>query len=83
MATRYAGKYRRSPYSQAIRIPVKNIWFFAIFITGEDVLASPQEIFFFSVGGRQFLLGGTCPLHSPLTSHTVPWRELRDLPQDV
>ena len=25
MATRYAGKYRRSAYSQATRIPVKNI----------------------------------------------------------
>ena len=66
MATRHAVKYRRSPYPQATRISVKNIWLYAILSTGERTFwHSPQDNFFFFAGVRQFLLGGTCPPHSP------------------
>ena len=49
MATRHAGKYRRSPYPQATSI--KNIQLLTVLITGADVLASPPEQFFFFAGG--------------------------------
>ena len=64
MAIRYAGKYHRSPYQQATRIPVKNILLFAILIIGGggDVLASPS--------GQIFLLRGRHIAYIPPTSHT-------------
>ena len=68
MAARYAGKYCRSPYPQAIRI--KNIQLLTVLITGENALAYPRTSFFYLLAGRPFLLGeGHVPHPPPYFAH--------------
>ena len=77
MATRYAEKYRRSPYPQATRIKTFN--FLQYLSLGGDVLASPQDKFsFFAEGDDNFYWGGHVS-HSPPSSHTALQRYLWDV----
>ena len=74
MATRYAGKYRRSPYPQATRM--KNISLLTVLITGGDVLASPQDKFSFFAGGTTIFTGGD--LSSPSSERRVVFNNSSD-----
>ena len=70
MATRYAGKYRRSPYPQATR--TKSNQLLTVLNTGGTFWHPPKDKFSFLPGGRRlFLLGGDMSSHPLLTSHTV------------
>ena len=72
MAARYAGKYRRCPYTQATCLIKKHLTSYgrSTYHYGGDVLASPQDNFLFLLGGRLFLLREICPPIYPSTSHT-------------
>ena len=59
MITRYAGKYRRSPYPQATRTKHN------LLITGGDVLASLLDKSFFLLEGTTIFTEGTCLPHPP------------------
>ena len=70
MAIRYAGRYHRSPYQQATRIPVKNILLFAILIIG----GGGGGRFGISFRTNFFAGGETCRLHPP---YFARWSKLR------
>ena len=68
MATRYAGKYRHSPYQypQATRTGIKTFNFSRYLSQRGTFWHPPRQIFFLCWEGQLSLLGGT----SPSTSHT-------------
>ena len=57
MATRYDGKYRRSPYPQAARINIKKHLTSCGTYHWEEVLASPQDNFLSLLGGTTIFTG--------------------------
>ena len=64
MATRYAEKYRRSPYPQATRMKTFN--FLRYLSLGGTFLHPPQDKFsFFTEGDDYFYWRGSCPPHTP------------------
>ena len=60
MTTRYAGKYRRSPYPQATRVK-KRLPSYGTYHWEGGILASPQDTFSFFAGGTIIFTGGTSP----------------------
>ena len=68
MATRYAGKYRRSPYPQATRMKAFNFLRY-LSLRGTFWHLPKDKFSFFTGGDDYFYWGGTCAPHPPYFAH--------------